>query len=367
MKLKTLTAALLMSAGLGYATEANDTLSLELFRNLAATTEGNLAYSPTGVEAVLRQLKTYSAGETLAELSALPMSDKAATFNINTTQADALFVAQTLPLQPGVTDVVTLNFGQSAQAAQTINSWFSKHTNGLINKLVQASDFSALTAFVAANALYMKEKWAYPFNPNKSFPGEFTLANGDTIEVNMMSRTAKFAAVKGEDWVAIALPYAASRKVGNNCYFIAIRPTKDARGFASTLSAEQYNDILTRLRDAQEYGPTSCRIIMPSFTVDGAAMSLNDALQAAGLKNIFNKADFSKLTTTTKEIYLSKVMQKCYVSVNEEGTEAAAATAAIANFRSLPRTVQLDRPFIWIISDLSCTTTPLFMGIVEKP
>ena len=84
MKIKTLTAALMLGAGLGFATEATDTLSLQLFRNLTENTEGNMAYSPTGVEAVLRQLKSYSAGETLAELSALPMSNKAATFNINT-------------------------------------------------------------------------------------------------------------------------------------------------------------------------------------------------------------------------------------------------------------------------------------------
>ena len=366
MKIKTLTAALMLGAGLGFATEATDTLSLQLFRNLTENTEGNMAYSPTGVEAVLRQLKSYSAGETLAELSALPMSNKAATFNINTTQADALFVAKRLPLQPNVTDVVTLDFSQSAQAATTINKWFSKHTNGLINNLVQANDFSELTAFVAANALYLKEKWAFPFNPNNSFPGEFTLADGTTIEVNMMSRTAKYAAVKGEDWVAMALPYAASRRGGNNCYFIAIRPTKDARGFAANLSADQYQDIISRLRAAQHDGPATCRVIMPSFTVDGATLSLNDALKAAGLNRIFSYADFSKLTTA-EDLYLSKVMQKCYVSVNEEGTEAAAATAAVANFRSLPRTVVMDRPFIWIIGDLSGNTTPLFMGIVEKP
>lgn len=361
MTIKTIAAALVMGCGL---CTAADSLSIQLFRTLAKETEGNMVFSPQGVENVLNTLKKYSAGDTAAELKALPMG-KAPAFNINVKQADALFVANNLPLVPGVKDAVSVNFGQSEKAAQTINDWCSTHTNGLIKKLVQANDFSELTAFVATNAIYMKEKWQFPFDPNDSFPGEFTTANGKTVPANMMSCTAKFPAAKGEDWVAVALPYAATAPKGETCYFIAISPTKDIRQFATTLTDKKYSAIINRIA----YTGEKTKVIMPSFTVDGSTLNLNNALKAAGLKKIFSYADFSRLTTSQTDLYLSAVLQKCYVKVEEQGTEAAAATAAIANYRSIPRirTVVLDRPFIWVIGSLSANSTPLFMGIVEQP
>ena len=360
MTIKTIAAALVMGCGL---CTAADSLSIQLFRTLAKETEGNMAFSPQGVENVLNTLKKYSAGDTLAELESLPMAATAPAFNINVKQADALFVANNLPLVPGVKDAVSVNFGQSEKAAQTINEWCRAHTNGLIKKLVQANDFSVLTAFVATNAIYMKEKWQFPFAPNDSFPGEFTTADGKTVSANMMSCTAKFPAAKGEDWVAIALPYAASAPTGEPCYFIAISPTKDIRNFATTLTDAKYRAIINCIG----YAGGQTRVVMPSFTVDTSTLNLNNALKAAGLKKIFSYADFSRLTTSQTDLYLSAVLQKCYVKVEEQGTEAAAATAAIVNFRAMPRTVVLDRPFIWVIGSLSANTTPLFMGIVEQP
>ena len=359
MTLKTIASCMMMGCGI---CTAADSLSIQLFRTLAQETEGNFAFSPAGVENVLTSLKQYSAGATLAELEALPMGQPA-TFNINTEQADGLFVSTRLPLVPGVQGAVSINFGASAQAAQTINDWCAEHTHGLIKELVQPSDFSELTAFVATNAIYLKESWRFPFDPNDSFPGEFTTADGKTVPANMMSCTAKFPAAKGEDWVAIALPYAATSASGEPCYFIAISPTKDIRGFAATLTEEKYLSIISKI----DYARGQTRVIMPAFTIDGAALNLNKALQAAGLHKIFTEADFSRLTTCKTGIYLSKVLQKCYIKVDEQGTEAAAATAAVANFRAMPRTVVLDRPFIWVIGSLSGTDTPLFMGIVEQP
>lgn len=359
MFIKSIATSLILGAGLCCAA---DSLSLQLFRTLSKETTGNLAFSPAGVENVLNTLKQYSAGTTLAELNALNMPDIGTTFNIRVEQADGLFVADKLPLVPGVDGAVKIDFSQSAQAADAINAWCAKHTHGLIKKLVQAGDFSALTAFVAANAIYLKEQWKYPFDPNDSFTGEFTTADGKKIPAQMMSRTAKFPAARGEDWDAIALPYAASAPIGEPCYFIAISPTEDIRSFASTLTDEKYGEIISRIG----YAGGQTRVIMPSFTIDGEALTLNNALQAAGLKQIFNDADFSRLTPS-KGLYLSKVVQKCYVKVDEQGTEAAAATAVIVSWRAMPHAVSLDRPFIWVIGELNGKSTPLFMGIVERP
>ena len=360
MKLKTIAAAIALGTA-GFSS-ASDSLSMQLFRELAQNTQGNLAFSPAGVENILNTLKSYSAGETLAELDALPMNEHSPKLNIAVQQADGLFVSNKLTLRPDIKNAVTINFAENNKAAQVINKWCAEHTNGRIKKLVQPQDFSALTAFVATNAIYLKENWMFPFDPHDSFEGEFKTADGRTITTNMMSCTAKFPAAKGEDWVAVALPYAATAQ-GEQCYFIAISPTKDIRHFATTMTDAKYKDIIGRIG----YARGNTRVIMPSFTVDGNTLNLNKALEQAGLKKIFTHADFSRLTTSTEAIYLSKVMQKCFVKVDEQGTEAAAATAAVANFRALPRAVVLDRPFLWFITDLSGTSTPLFMGILEQP
>ena len=356
---KTIAAALTLGTGL---CSAADSLSMQLFRELAQSTQGNLAFSPAGVENILNTLKSYSAGETLAELNALPMNENSPKLNIAVQQADGLFVSNKLTLRPDIKNAVTINFAENNKAAQTINQWCAEHTNGRIKKLVQPQDFSSLTAFVATNAIYLKENWMFPFDPDNSFEGEFKTADGRTITTNMMSCTAKFPAAKGEDWVAVALPYAATAQ-GEQCYFVAISPTKDIRHFATTMTDAKYKDIIGRIG----YARGNTRVIMPSFTVDGNTLDLNKALKQAGLKGIFTHADFSRLTTSTEGIFLSKVMQKCFVKVDEQGTEAAAATAAVANLRALPRAVVLDRPFLWFITDLSGTSTPLFMGILEQP
>ncbi len=363
MMFKTITATLAFGAGL--CTANADTLSLQLLRTLAQESTGNLAFSPAGAENVLRALRQYSAGETLRELDALGIASPG-TYNVHIEQADGLFVAQKLPLVPGIKEPVRVDFQHNQQAADTINNWCAKHTHNRITKLVQANDFSALTAFVATNAIYMKEKWQYAFNANDSFSGKFKTAKGKSIPVEMMSHTATYPTASGDNWVAIALPYATATAQGEPCYFIAIQPAGDARKFAAELTQKQYKDILSSLKRA--HGKS--QVVMPAFTIDSGTIQLNEALKQAGLKHIFSKADFSRLTTTQRDLYLSQVLQKCYVNVSEEGTEAAAATAAIVKFRSIgpriPRIV-LDRPFIWVIGNLSATDTPLFMGILQQP
>ena len=355
---------MVLGASICSATTSEQPLSFRLFSSILQEHEGNVVFSPAGVEAILTSLKKYSAGQTLDELNALNIPGAKTHFNISVQQADGLFVSEKLALTPTVTDAVKINFENSAHAADTINTWCTERTNGLINQLVQASDFSLLTAFVATNAIYMKSDWLYPFRENESFTGSFTTADGKKSSVKMMSNTAKYPVARGKDWVAIALPYKATQNTGEHCYFVAICPMGDARKFATTLTGEKYSNILTTLSRES----ARVQLIMPRFTLEGDTLKLNDALKAAGLTKIFTRADFSGLLAEPRDdIFLKAVLQKCYVKVDETGTEAAAATAAIAQFRSMPRTISLNRPFIWMITDLSGNSTPLFMGIYEQP
>jgi len=119
MMFKTITATLAFGAGL--CTANADTLSLQLLRTLAQESTGNLAFSPAGAENVLRALRQYSAGETLRELDALGIASPG-TYNVHIEQADGLFVAQKLPLVPGIKEPVRVDFQHNQQAADTINT-----------------------------------------------------------------------------------------------------------------------------------------------------------------------------------------------------------------------------------------------------
>lgn len=342
-----------------------DSLSLQVFASLLKEYPGNIAYSPLSLESALETLREYSGGETRAELDKLPYAAfNCPQFDIDVKQASGLFVDKNMPLQPGVQGAVSLDFTQAQQAADTINSWCSEHTEGRISQIVQAANISPLTAFIATDAIYMKADWKYPFRKNASFEGEFHTADGKTVPVNMMRNTANYNVYKGEDWVAVALPYASTKPMGNTVYFVAVCPTENAREFAGKLSYAQYREILGHL----EGNDVKTQLIMPSFTVEGDAMCLNSALKAAGLNRIFTDADFSRLTTSKKPLFLEKILQKCYVKVDEQGTEAAAVTATFVSYRAMTRTVMLDRPFIWFITDgFDGWTAPLFMGIYEQP
>lgn len=349
------------------ATALADTAGFAVFRSLAESEKGNLTFSPAGLENLLRSLRSYSSGETRKILNKISLSKPNTHSAMKVRQADAIFAAHNITLNPGFGDVHTVNFGKPVTAAASINSWCHKQTEGMIPTIVQPSDLDANTAFVSANAIYLHEKWLCPFNTETTRDAVFTCANGEKKMVPMMQEENKFHVMREEDWIAVALPYDTKGNNGTPGYFIGILPgsSMDARAFAANFTQEKYNAIRKALRAND---PVKVRVCLPRFSVKTPVMELRPALEKLGLSPLFQQADFSRLVKTApKPLYLSRVIQKCCVDVDEQGTRAAAVTAAVARFKGLPRSVYFNRPFIWIIGELQGNSAPWFMGLYEQP
>ena len=347
--------------------------AIQIFHTLAETQPGNFIFSPMGLNAVLGILQQGARGTTAMALSELPLGQPASLSAMCPTEANALFIADTLTLKSGtdVDAVYRVPFEtDTAAAVKDINNWSAAQTLGLIPAIVTQNDINSLTRMVATCAIYLNEKWLYPFKKNQTQENIlFTMSDGSLTTVNMMYSRNEYRYAEGEDWQAVALPYDTMGRTGEPGYFIGILPLGNVRDFARTLTPDKYQRILTALTI---YGEQETIVRLPRFEMNPGTISLAPALQACGLGNIFTpQADFSGFTN--EAIYMSNILQRCYVKTDEEGTEAAAVTAAIgicwaaAPSPVRPREINFNRPFIWIIGDLNSTAPPYFMGLFEQP
>ena len=357
--------------------KSTDSFAVQMFSTLAATQEGNVVFSPASAEAVLHLLKQGARGATATELNALPMGKQGVKSSINPIEANALFIAESLQLNPAIKtdDIIRAPFEtNSAKAAELINSWASRNTKGLITNIVSRENLSPRTRLIAANAIYLKAKWSRPFEKDNTWSNyTFTKANGKKAEVDMMMQTSDLRYAEGDDWQAVALAYKAENKTPGAVptYFVGVLPKHDARAFATVLTPKKYQEIRQALTDtyAQE-----TIVGLPRFDISSGIFSLKDTLKACGVARIFSPdADFRGFAAQ-ENIMLSDVLQNCRAKIDEEGTEAAAVTVAIAidsccapEERPKPKKIIFNRPFIWFITDLNTPAAPYFMGLFEEP
>ena len=355
-----------IALALGGVAQAGDALAVDMFRHVVAQEEGNVVFSPASAEAVLHMLREGAAGQTKAELAALPYGKQGVPSAMRVESANALFADHDLHLKPTATSVHRAPLRQDPRTAlKMINTWCSEHTHGRIGSIL--SQLPQRARLVALNAVYLKERWLRPFDADLTVEQDFHLRGGGTQRVEMMSAEHAMRYAEGRDWQAVALPYRPQQK-GEPGYFIGILPRGDAREFAAALTPQKLETIRKALdKDSQK----ATRVQLPRFEAATRAFSLKPTLQALGVGSAFTPAaDFSPLAE--ERIFLSDILQKCFVKVDEEGTEAAAVTAAIAADCCLlieeePRIIRFDRPFLWLIGDLSTATPPYFMGLMENP
>lgn len=346
----------------------SDALAVAVFSKLAKQEKGNVVYSPASAEKLLHTLITGAVGSTRRELEALPYGQQGVASAMKLLSADALFAADDLALKPTAHELHRVPFRtDAAAAAAAINAWCSEHTKGKIDQMVSQRDISAQTRLIALNAIYLKENWLRPFDKQDTKEqGEFHLLSGKTVQTAMMSRQGSFRYAEGEGWRAVALFYERQQRVGEPGCFIAILPKGDARAFAAKLTTEKFHQIRLALAQASDQ---RLKVILPRFEVKTNIFTLRPALEALGLKRPFSlSADFSDFAD--EPMHLDDVRQKCYVKVDEQGTEAAAVTVGMVRAVGIaPPTPVLcfDRPFIWVIGDISSAAPPFFMGLLEKP
>lgn len=252
-----------------------------------------------------------------------------------------------------------VDFANSEQARQLINDWVAEETRDKIKDLIPSGALNPLTRLVLANAIYFKAAWQYPFEEQATSKDDFTLLEGEVIQADTMRQSKMFGYAKGDGYQSVELPYS-----GRSTSMLIFLPDEDRfEEFEAALDSELITDTLDNLTPAQ------VELSLPKFKVE-STFSLNEALAALGMPDAFDadKADFSGMTGQP-DLFISSVVHKAFVDVNEAGTEAAAATAVIMELKAMPSesvTLKINRPFIFAIIDRE-TGTILFMGRVLDP
>jgi serpin B len=240
----------------------------------------------------------------------------------------------------------------------TINQWVSDQTEARIKDLIPLGAIDSMTRLVLTNAIYFNAAWAKQFEKTATQPDVFHLSDGSDVQVPMMHKTEHLNYLKGDTFQAVELPYD-----GRELSMLIVMP--DAGKFAdmeNNLDAVRAGNIIKGLDSRQ------VALSMPSFKFE-SEFGLKKTLSAMGMPEAFSSsADFSGMTGR-KDLYISSVIHKAFISTDETGTEAAAATAVIMNATAMPLApleVKIDRPFIFLIRDIK-TGTVLFIGRVMNP
>jgi serpin B len=392
-------------------TLADETFGTDLFRLLAKNVP-DLVFSPASVAAALRMALLGARGETASELAAAlhieaghieaehieaghthgstAVADQAAdglrqlddlvaatpddiTFRV----ANTAWVQAGMPLRPDFTARLTATPSSTVaetdfaaaprQARARINATIEEQTAGKIANLLPASAVNALTRLVLANAVYLKAPWADQFPPNATRDAPFHPAPGQSVTVPMMRRAANRQYVRGDGYQAVLLPYRASRLAMAVILPdgpLAEGPLAEGPLAEGPLAAGTLGGLLD--------GATPHRVTLslPRFRVQ-TGTDLTSVLGDLGVRTAFSDdADFSGITAAG-QLRISAAIHKAYIDVDEHGTEAAAATAAVFRASALmkpPPPVELvvDRPFLFAITD-TASGTPLFLGQVTNP
>jgi len=252
-----------------------------------------------------------------------------------------------------------LDFASTPEESRLIiNNWVSDQTEGRIEDLIPQGLIDILTRLVLTNAIYFNAAWQYPFNEAITSDSQFYPLDGGEVTVPMMRQTESFGYTEDDNYQALELLYDG----GELSMVILLPRAGQFEAFEESLNAEQVNAIVSALDQRQ------VALAMPKFEFE-SAFKLKEALMAMGMPIAFTEgADFSGMTGG-RDLFISAVVHKAFVSVDEAGTEAAAATAVIMKVTALPGTpveFTANRPFIFLIRDIE-TGSILFIGRVLNP
>ncbi len=261
-----------------------------------------------------------------------------------------------------------LNFSEASEDSRVvINNWISKETYGKIENLLQKGAISSDTRFILTNTVYFKASWKLPFEEELTQNVLFTLLDGTKLTVPMMSKKHDYKYVKDNGYEAVELDY-----YGEELSMVIILPEIEYfKMFEELLNTSELDIILKSLQ--KEY----IQLKMPKFTYEPSSASLKDRLKEMGMEAAFKPcgggftssecSDFSGIDGT-RGLFISDVIHKAFISVDEDGTEAAAATGfpGPGSTDITPIPVTIDHPFIFFIRDTK-TEVILFMGRIMNP
>lgn len=364
----------------------NNGFAIELYRSLGS---GNLFFSPYSISSALamtyagakgktadqmaKALNFKSLGEELhrgySNLTSL-LNAKGEKGDFNLSVANALWAQKDYGFLDSFVDLVRQSYGadlnrvdfagQTEAARKTINDWVSEKTKQKIKDLIASGVLTRETRLVLVNAIYFLGNWQVQFDEKATAEGPFHIDEKTTVNVEMMHKDSHFKYGETDNAQLLDLPYK-----GGEISLIVILPKKidGLSDLEKSLSAESLSVWLATMHD--EY----IEVALPKFKLT-SEFRLDAALKKLGMVDAFDPmlADFSGMTGK-RDLFISAVIHKAFVDVNERGTEAAAATAVTMMLSSVPvpgKRFIADHPFIFLIKE-NTSNCILFMGRLVNP
>ncbi|MBL8210547.1 MAG: serpin family protein [Bryobacterales bacterium] len=377
---------LLPALALGQTTnlpESNTTFAFHLYRQVAEPGK-NVFFSPYNISSAMAMAYAGARGQTAQEMAAVmhittPAAQLLPAFREleNSLQAgdrpyqlhtaNRVWGERQAALLPPYLNLLEHNFGaalerldfrqQPEPSRLAINDWVKQKTQGKITDLLPSGSIKPITRLVLTTAIYFKSDWAKPFDKKQTTDELFYLKPGNGVRVPMMHASAQAGYFEEELATGLQLPYK-----GDRLSMIVLLP-KQPDGMAALEKALTPSQ-LTKWRTAMH--TSKVQVSLPRFQMT-EKYDLISALEALGMKQAFtSNADFTGMTK--EKIAISRVVHKAFVDVNEQGTEAAAATGMVAELTAFrkPTIFRADRPFLFLIQD-NQSGTILFLGRVMDP
>jgi serpin B len=376
-----------VSAERAVLVEDNSAFAWELYQQLRADDE-NLFFSPISISAALDMTRLGASGQTLDEMAdvlgtsqeesihhaeqggLLQELDSSDTCSVKLSIANRVFPQTGTALLSSFEDSLSesygapaepLDFATDSEAARAhINGWISDNTEEKIPELFPAGTIDGGTRLVLANAIYMKADWAHPFDSDRTQDGSFALIDGSSVETPMMQLEMEeglhYAQIDGAELVE--LPYE-----GGELSMVIVVPEEDDG--LPELEASLSGPVVQSWFDSLASYPVM--VSMPALEMRWKSL-LNEPLIGLGMESAFStSADFSGMSDELS-LMIDVVIHEAYVKIDEEGTEAAAATGVGMIESSVPdyRTVTADRPFLFLVRD-RITDSVVFIGRVADP
>jgi len=369
--------------------KGNSNFGFDLYQKLKGA-KGNLFFSPYSISTALAMTYAGARGETekqMAQVLHFPLTQESMhpafsllQSDLNTIQkkgyvqlsiANSLWAQKNYKFLDSFIDLNKKYYGaglyfvdfitKREAARKQINNWVEKKTHDKIKELIKPPMLNSLTTLVLCNAIYFKGDWLSQFDKAKTYNRDFHVSPDTTILVPMMYQQTRLKYKCFGEFCVLELPYE-----GNDLSMIIFLPNEDdgLLEFEDHLTADSAHAWIDELMKVDE---GLVMVNMPKFKTI-SEFELSRTLYDMGMPDAFSlpPADFSGMTGT-KDLFISKVIHKAYVDVNEEGTEAAAATAVVMlKIASKPLTFIANHPFVFLIRE-NQTGSILFIGRIVDP